>query len=362
MYEARITKLRAVLREKNLDAILLSNFYNISFFTGFQSLTENEREAFVLVAPKNVYLFTDARYTYEGELATLRYLEPSRGLLTQLTELCLTEKIGRVGFESEDLTHNEYHLLTTGLPAVQFFPTSQLGVRVREVKEEGEISYIKTACEVTDMVLKDIVSVITVGMREKEIAYKMDSMIKARGYEPSFDPIVAVDANAAIPHYNTKKGNGVVADTSVVLIDFGVEYRGYSSDITRMVYMKNAPVEALTAYEILAKTQQETIDKAYSVTKLQDLDLYCRKLLTEKGYPDFPHSLGHGLGLEVHEYPKVSFNSTDLKKDGQIWTVEPGIYVAGKWGARVEDTVTVKNGQAIPLTLFSKDLLVCPVT
>lgn len=366
MFSQRIEKLRDKLAEKNLGAFLVSNFYNILYLTGFKTLTTDEREAFVLITKDNVYLFTDERYVEKdskltiSSLASLRVklIEPGKGLLSHLGEIVAEEKIQNMGFETEDLRHFEYENVRLMPQTLQLQPTARFVMALREVKDANEIEKAKRAGEITDDCFAHIIKAIKPGMAEKEIAFKLEILIREAGSELAFDPIVAIDQNAAVPHYDTKMGNGLVKHPSVILIDFGVKYKDYLSDVTRMIFFGKPGDDVMKAYVSLQKAQEQTVEQISRREKLSEVDEFCRKLLTDDKLPSYPHSTGHGAGLEIHEYPKVSFNSLDLKKDGQIFTVEPGVYVPGKWGMRVEDTVVIKNGKAEILTKYSKEALI----
>ncbi len=374
MIVQRLQKLRNVMSEKSLNAFLVSNFYNIVYLTDFKTLTTNEREAFVLVTKKNTYLFTDERYVNSnlpaspagGPLTTykLRLIEPGKGLLFHLDEIVKEEKIKKVGFESEDLRYHEYNTIKLRLSTTQLIPTVQLVIAIREIKDDIEIQKIEKACEIGDQCLQELLPLIKEEMTEKEIAFKMEMWIKEKGYDLAFDPIVAIDANSAVAHHNTKEGSGKVRKGSVVLLDYGVKYKGYLSDITRMLFFGQPTDEMSRAYRVLLNAQESAVKKISEIISLKDIDLFCRKLITDppageagNHLPSYPHSTGHGVGLEIHEYPKVSLNSADLKKEHQIITIEPGVYFPGKWGMRIEDTVVInKDLSARILTKYPKSL------
>ena len=366
MYDPRINKVRETLRDKGIDSLLISNFFNILYLTGFKTLTKDEREAFVLVTKKKIYLFSDERYldgSSKFEVGSLKLelklIKPEKGLISHLQEIVKEEQIKTLGFEAEDLRFNEYQKLKESLSSLALLAMDRLIVKIREIKDEDEINYIQKACEIGDQCLSEITRFIKQGTTEKEIAFRIEMWLKEKGYDIAFDPIVAIDANSAVAHYNTKDGEGVVKNGSVILIDFGVKHKDYVSDITRMAFFGRPSDEVKHVYEVLLQAQEKTVEKVAYSDLLKDIDDFCRKLITNNRFPNYPHSTGHGVGLEIHEYPKVSFNSTDRKQVNQIFTIEPGVYFPGKFGMRIEDTLVVEeNLKARTLTKFPKSLLI----
>lgn len=344
------------MAELKTDVLLVSSFYNILYLTGFKTLTADEREAFVLVTKNNMYLFTDGRYfgkNFQFSISNLqlKLIAPEKSVMRHLSDIITAEKIQSLAVEAEDLHVDEYEKLQKTFPSVRLVAVNNLIIRIREIKNDEEIRKIQKACTVTDQCLTEIIRTIKVGQTEKEIAFRLEMWLKKHGYDLAFDPIVAVNQNSAVPHYSTKDGAGKVEKHSVVLIDFGAKYADYRSDITRMVFI-NPDTEMINVYNQLRKLQAETIDQIEIGEPAKKLDEYSRR------HQSFTHSLGHGVGLEIHEYPKLSAQSTDIVRAGQVFTIEPGIYLPGKYGMRVEDTVMVDaSDQAAVLTRFPKALL-----
>lgn len=373
MFQQRITKLKNILKEQRVDALLVSNFYNILYLTGFKTLTENEREAFVVVSNLNIYLITDGRYLnniknqklnikniYKKSNIKILLMTPKKKLIQNLQVIVNEEKIIRFAVESEDIRLPEYLNIKEKLK-VEIVPIDRLIVHLRMIKDSLEIRNIKEACRIGDQCLKEIIKTIKVGQTEKEIAWKIESWIRNKGYEIAFDPIVAIDKNSAIPHYNTKAGIGRVRHGSTILIDFGVRYQDYCPDMTRMIFIDKPNQIMINIYNILLSAQEKTIKCLHTIKYLKEADDFCRSLLARSRLAKlyYPHSSGHGVGLEVHEYPKVSMSSQDVIKPNQVFTIEPGIYFEGEWGMRIEDTVFVnKDLQSYVLTNFPKSLLI----
>lgn len=355
--QQRVRRLREKLKRESYNAIFISNFYNIFYLTGFKTLTTDEREAFVLVTSSNVYLFTDARYLSAPQSSfELRLIEPHHGVLQHLEEIIKKEKIEKLGFEGEDLKYFEYQRLTMTAKNTSLHPLPHLLVKEREIKDASEIKKIERACDVTGQCLNDMVKIIREGITEKEIAFKTELWLKSNGYDLAFYPIVAVDSNSAIPHYDTRSGNGIVAKSSLILIDFGAKFEDYLSDITRVFFVGEPTKEQRFAYQTLLAAQEKTVELISKNKDPKTIDTACRNMITEANLPDYSHSTGHGVGLEIHEYPKISFNSQDSVLEQQVFTIEPGIYLPGKFGLRIEDTVAIEKGQAKILTKFPKTM------
>lgn len=365
-------KLLSLFPQNNIDALLISNFYNILYLTGFKTLSPDEREAWVLVTDNHTYILTDGRYinlknkkekiknANKKAKIIYRQLDPNNHLLNQLKELIRREKISKLGFEGDDLRVAELKKFTEKIPEVKWQETEKLIIKLREIKEKEEVEKIKKACQIVDNCLKEITKVIKVGMSEKEIAFKIEFYLKRKGFDLAFYPIVAIDKNSSLPHYNTKEGEGRVRKNSVILIDFGARYQDYNSDITRMIFISPTR-EMINVYEKLLTIQEKTItllrQSQQDGIPLNKVDQFCRKLLEESLLPNYSHSTGHGVGLEVHEYPKISQSSTDTLRPGQVFTIEPGVYFAEKWGMRIEDTIVIDiDLKPKVLTKFTKSL------
>jgi len=342
--------------EKNF---LVSQFYNILYLAGFETLSPHEREAYLLLVGDRKIIITDARYNGEkhSEDSELYIFKQGEKIGEVIQRICKDNKITILGCEADDLKWSEIQMIQK--LGIEFIPVAHAFSLERSIKTDEELFAIKQACHIGDLVLKDITPYIHPGQTEKEIAWLIEKSIR-EGYnaELSFDPIVAVDTHAAVPHYNTKKGNGTIEDGSLLLLDFGVKFHNYCSDITRMVGVGEVATEIKKTYSQLLDVQKRTISYGDTENELIKMDEYCRKELQKYGLPIFNHSTGHGIGLEVHESPRVSFISQETKKPGQVFTIEPGVYIDGKWGMRIEDTITVlDHGELEVLTRFPKELI-----
>jgi len=334
MLQTRVEKLRKILVEKNLGGFLVSNFYNILYLTGFKTLTENEREAWALVTSKNTYLFTDSRYITDqnSKIYNIKLITPEKGLIKHLQEIIIEEKIQKLGFEGEDLKVNELQKMKEFLTNVELISLEKLIVKIREIKDEEEINNLRKACQIADQCLDEIVKTIKIGTAEKEIAFQIEFWLKKKGYDVSFYPIVAIDKNSAVPHYDTRSGNNEkVKKNSIILIDYGAKFKNYHSDTTRMIFTGKPTDEMINVYNALLNAQEKTIEQLKIDNNPVSIDQFCRRLITNSTdstdyrLPSYSHSTGHGVGLQIHEYPKISYTSVDVLLPNQVVTIEPGV-------------------------------------
>jgi len=366
----RAEGLREHFTKYKIDALLVSNSTNVLYLTGFQGLSPTEREAFCLVTNNNLYLFTDPRQDLKNVKAPhfakasrgkqnievkIKLFTPAKKFTDHLKDILKNEQIKRLGFEEEDLTYAEYKRLQNKLEVI--FNSVSYGVaKVREKKEKKEVAKIKKACDLSGDCLHDIIPTVRVGQTEKEIGWKIEKWIRENGFDLAFDPIVASAANAAIPHYDTKHGQGKITKDSLLLIDMGVRYQNYNADITRMFSVGTPSTEIQNVYEILRNAQKQTVNEIARLGKAKKIDEFCRNLLEKHDLPTYAHSTGHGVGLEVHESPNLSPNSESSIEEGMVITVEPGIYISGKFGMRIEDTIYVGENEIEVLSQFPTDL------
>ena len=357
---SRIDLVRSELEKLDLDACLISQHHNIFYLTAFQGLSEQEREAWCVVTKEKIYLVTDGRYidSVDNSNLTIRELTAENALPKILSGIIKEEKVTSLGFEAEDLTYHEYSYFKKNA-AVSLKETRRLVSGIREKKDDEEIAAITEACRIMDQCLKEVSGAISLGQTEREIALAIEWWLKQHGSDLAFDPIVAINEHAAIPHFNTKAdGDAKVTAGAVILIDCGALNNHYMSDITRMLVVGKPTAEFSQAYQALLEAQEIAIQLLGEKQHYKNVDLMTRAFLEKKGYPSYAHSTGHGLGLEIHEGPKVALNSKDTIQPGHIVTIEPGIYLKGKFGIRIEDTVVIdETGQPRCLTLSPKALI-----
>lgn len=355
----RLKRVSSTLYNKHLDALLVSSISNIVYLTGFSGFSAYEREVFLLITQKKGYVFTDGRYS---ELVikkiphfNLVEISSSLPLRLALKKIIEENKIKTVGFEPENITVSEYTTFKKRLK-IKLVPTKGIIQNLRLVKDSDEIKHIKKACETGDKTFLHILSHLKTGVTEKEIANIMESFMKKHGGEPSFPTIVAFGKNASVPHHQT--GKSKLTKNNFVLLDFGVQINNYCSDMTRTIIFGKANEEQKRMYNTVFKAQQKAIETlSKGEMNAVKIDKSARDYINSQGYPSIPHSLGHGIGVEVHEAPRLSPVSKDVLKNGMVFSVEPGIYVLGFGGVRIEDLVLIDNGIPRFLTHSPKELI-----
>ncbi|WP_129407881.1 M24 family metallopeptidase [Marinitoga lauensis] len=359
MFENRIKKLREKMESKNLDAYLIINIENSSkpssyYLTGFTGSF-----SIIYITHNDIIFMTDGRYTEQAEKQTgIKPLLFKTKLSEELKNIINLPKGAKIGFESTTISSNIYLKVLKSFENYEFIPAEDLITELRRTKSEEEIKFIKEAAIIAEKALQETLDTFIVGMTEKEFAAKLEYNMRLFGADNyAFETIVASGFRGALPH-------GIASDKKIengelVVIDFGAYANGYNSDITRTIAVGNVSEKQRNIYELVLKAQMAAIDAAKSGMRYGDLDKVARNIIAEGGYGEyFTHSLGHGLGLEVHENPRVSKNSELISMVGDIITIEPGIYLPGELGVRIEDDVLITNDGCEVLTSFDKKLII----
>ncbi len=332
-----------------LDApLLVTNLTNVFYLTGFDS-----SNAALLVEPDGgATLFTDFRYAESARAA--------QGVEVQMTKRSMMADVGgrlkgRVQFEADVLPYLEWERLATG-PA-ELVPTRGLVDGIRAIKDDEEIATIAKAARIADRGFEALTAETFVGRSEREIAWRLRELLHAHGAdELAFETIVASGVNGALPHAHPT--DRIVERGTLVTIDWGVRIDGYYSDCTRTVSTGALPEGLRKAYDVCLAAQQSACANIKAGLTGVEADALARDPITDAGFGEnFGHGLGHGVGLMVHEAPRLSTESTDTLEVGHIVTVEPGIYIVGLGGCRIEDLAVVREGGLELLTSFPKDLI-----
>jgi Xaa-Pro aminopeptidase len=340
---SRIERLRASLEEP----LLVTNPTNILYLFGFRS-----SNAALLVEHDRARLFTDFRYSEAARAVEgVKYEETKRALLMDLSE----RLSGRVGFESDAVSYAGYETLRRG--RIEPVPRRGLVERLRAVKDDEELAAIERACGITDRVFERLVEERFIGRTEQELAWTIEQLFHDEGADAvAFETIVASGPNAARPH--SRATERPIGRGETVVVDTGCMVDGYASDYTRTFVTGFVDADVKEAYAVVLAAQQAGFDTLGGGVRGVDADAAARRVVDETPFAGmFGHGLGHGLGLEVHEAPRLSTESADILEPGNVVTVEPGIYLEGRAGIRIEDNVVITDGGARNFTGFRKDLI-----
>lgn len=350
----RIQKVQELLKKHKLDAFLFSSQPNVFYLSGFRS-----SHAYVVITRDSYHLLTDGRY-YEKAKSTLKdwdvvlikenTLKVIKGFLKKL-------RVFNVGYE-EDRVSCEFKKSLKG--SFRWAGISGFLKDLRAIKDEEELKIIKEGVKVSDRVYRRLLENISVNNTELEIRSYLVSQFFSEGASgESFPAIVASGKGSAIPHYETS--NKPIKYGEPLLIDMGLLWKGYCTDFTRTVFLGKANSEFRRVYTIVRDAHLLALEKIKVGRKLGDIDKVAREYIKKRGYGKFfNHSLGHGVGIEIHEFPRLYYKGKDkdvVIEEGMVFTVEPGIYLPGKFGIRLENIVAVKGGIGEPLSEIALDLV-----
>jgi Xaa-Pro aminopeptidase len=353
---ARLAALAEALTSAHLDALLLTSLANIRYLTGFSGTS-----ALLVVTARDAVLVTDFRYQTQaaeqvGDLARVLIEGQSlwSGLWAQLPTMGTIEV---VGFESVHLLHRDFQRLLEQGARWQWRPTTELVEQLRERKDEDEVEAIRAAAGIAERALERTLGQVRAGMTELEVAGVLEHALRDAGSEGfPFPSIVASGARAALPH---ARSSGKVVETGdFLLMDFGAEHRGYCADVTRTVVIGRASEEQRAVYEVVRGANAAASAGVRAGIRGKDADALARSYIEARGLGAlFGHSLGHGLGLEVHEAPRLARTADTPLPPGAVVTIEPGVYRPGWGGVRIEDDVHLGAAGPESLTHFTRELL-----
>jgi len=349
----RLTRLRQKLVEQELDAIVITQPENRRYLSGFTG-----SDGALIISADAAYLATDFRYYEQAQrqaphftLAKIEDKFPPR-----LAELVSDIGARRVGFESTHVTVDQHQRWAEAAKGFELVPTKGIVEELRAVKDEGELALIRQAVELSDAALAHIVEWLRPGMTEKEVAWELEAFMRTHGADTiAFDLIVGSGPNGAMAH--AEPSDRQIQEGEPIVLDLGARVGGYCSDLTRTICL-GAPDEKLRQIHSIVLEAQETAEAAMRAgLKGSTVDAIARDLIVAAGHGEhFGHSLGHGVGLAVHERPRLAKTSEDVLQAGMVVTVEPGIYIEGWGGVRIEDLVVVREQGIEVLTSAPKGL------
>lgn len=350
----RIKQTNSLVKKNKLDVLIVSRLSNIRYLCGYSG-----SNGILVLAPPKAYFLTDFRYKVQArkEVKNCQVVIAERELIGEFVKLqCFRKKV-TVGFESAFMTVEVHGKIKELIPKANLVPVSNMVESLSVVKDAGEITKIKRAVKIADMVFGDILKLVRPGVKERDLALEMSyRMIKLGADGPAFDFIVASGQRSCMPHGRAsdrklKKGD-------FVTFDFGCFYNGYASDITRTIVLGKATARQKKIYNIVLKAQLEAISSVRPRMPAKELDKVARDVINKEGYGDyFGHGLGHGLGLEVHDNPVLNPRSRDILVEGNVVTIEPGIYIPAWGGVRIEDDVVVTQNGCRVLSKSAKELI-----
>jgi Xaa-Pro aminopeptidase len=342
-------RLERQLAERELDQMLVTNLVNVRYLTGFTGTN-----GACVCGSRLRLFFTDSRYTgrAEAEVQGWEILTVGNDWLGGIAE----RLGGKVGFEDDHVSARLLEKLKEKLPGgVELVPAGGRVEELRRVKDAGELSAIEEAAKLADEAWRWSVEQGFLGRTERDVARALEARIRELGGDPSFPAIVAAGPNGALPH--AEPGEREIGRGELVVFDMGAQIGGYCSDGTRTFATGDPGEDGHAVYEVVREAQQASLEAIEPGVKGEDVDKVARGVIDAAGYGDrFGHGLGHGVGLELHEGPRLSLRSDDVLAAGEVVTVEPGVYLPGRLGVRIEDLVVVTEGGLRNLSSLPKEL------
>jgi Xaa-Pro aminopeptidase len=352
---ARQERLRALLESRRIPLLLVTNLVNVRYLTGFTGSA-----GMALIGPRQGILWVDPRYTLQARQQAhgVEVIEEKKGVLRGAAAWLGKSHARDVAFESATLTWAQHEQLRSeGDRNLRLRPAGDLIEELRVVKDRGEIEMIRQAGKVTSEVLRDVLPLIKPGTKELDLAAEIEYRMRKRGAEgAAFETIVVSGPRSACPH--ARPSANPLHESELVILDLGAILGGYAADMTRTVFLGEPARRVRNLYAAVVKAQRRAIRSVQDGTKAGDVDSAARRVLAERGLARyFTHSTGHGVGLEIHERPRLGKGEKTRLRAGSVVTVEPGIYIEGFGGIRVEDTVLVGQDGPEIITVGSTELL-----
>jgi Xaa-Pro aminopeptidase len=352
----RLAKLRKLIGDKRLgiDALLVASQENRFYLSGFSGSS-----GYLVIGQDYAHLLTDFRYTEQAtdQAPGFKVIQHGSPYVKTLQEVLKKAKVRRLGFEKAHLTYARYEELRDKLAPVELVPTEDLVEKLRAVKDAGEIKAIRTAVQVADRAFEALLKTLQVGQTEKEVAAELEYQMRKLGATAaSFSTIAAAGPRSSLPHAEPTDRKIDFGD--FLTLDFGAVVGGYCSDCTRTVVFGRVTKKQREVYDVVLEAQRAALEAARPGLKGKELDAVARQVITEAGFgPNFGHGLGHGVGLAVHEGPSAGQTHEDILKAGHVITIEPGIYLPGWGGVRIEDMGVITRTGFDDFTAAPKELI-----
>jgi Xaa-Pro aminopeptidase len=355
MEKVRLLRLREAMQDQKLEAVFITNAFNRKYLSGFTGSS-----GYLIITLDQAILLTDFRYMTQAPVQARYYevIEHGPKSIESVKEILNKLSVKQLGFEQNEITFGLYQSYAADLNPIELIPTDQLVEKLRIYKDTAELQIMQEAADLADQTFSYILTKLAPGISEKAIALEMEIYMRKHGAtSSSFDTIVASGERSALPH-------GVASDrilqaNEFVKLDFGAYYNGYCSDLTRTVVLGVPTEKHKQIYAVVLDAQLQALDKLRPGMTGREADAVARDIIVKAGFGDyFGHGTGHGLGMEIHEAPRLSFQSDTVLEAGMVVTVEPGIYIPGFGGVRIEDDVVLTETGIRILTHSSKDFIV----
>lgn len=337
---ARIQKIVDQLSETGADAMLVTNEINVAYLSGFTG-----DSSYLLIQPDKTTIISDGRYETQiadecpDLAAVIRY--SGTKMIDSVRETVGDSGAKQVAIEAAHLSISEFRMFDSLIDSVQWVETSGVVETLRMIKDAGEIEILRESVRINQLAFKSVVAKLRKNWSEKQISHELESTMRFLGADGvSFVPIIAYGASGALPHY--EPSDATIGDAATLLIDWGANYKGFASDMTRTLHRDHASDRFRSAYQAVLDSQLAGIEAIGPGVPASDVDAAARSVLQKAGHGEaFMHGLGHGIGLQIHEAPRMSSISTETLQPGMVITVEPGVYYPGEFGIRIEDDVLV---------------------
>ncbi|HHU74044.1 MAG TPA: aminopeptidase P family protein [Clostridiales bacterium] len=348
-------KVQELLKNLDLDAVLVSNPNNLRYVSGFAGET-----GYLYISQNRHAVITDFRYTIQAEMEAEGYeiiTIGNGGYVEAINDMLISENIENLGFEAEDMLYSTFQTFKENLKVKNFQPIGNEITRMRRIKTANELEFIRKAEAIGDQVFMEMLDYIKPGMTELEIAARIEYLLKMNGAQAlSFSSIVASGFNSSMPHAVPTEKKVMVGD--FLTMDFGCVYEGYCSDMTRTIVIGKASEEQKKVYQTVLEAQEAALAFIKAGYQGKEIDKVARDIIYKAGYEGcFGHGLGHSVGLHIHENPRLSPMEEEIIEAGMAVTVEPGIYMKGFGGVRIEDLVAVTEEGCVNFTNSAKELI-----
>jgi Xaa-Pro aminopeptidase len=355
MIRRRLKAVRVLMTSLRLQSMLVTELAHVRYLTGFSGSS-----GLCIITLAKQFFITDRRYKSQAlqEVHGSKIIIAKKNLFPVLAEKKLIPTGSRAGFESRHISVADMKSLKRLLPQRHFIPATSILENVTAIKDDKEIELIRYAASISDKVFKKLLTLVRPGVYEYDIAAEISYLQRKYGAErDAFDPIVASGERGALPHARASKKK--IRRGDMVVLDFGCYYHGYCSDITRTIAVGNPSADMKKVYQIVLDAQKKAIEVVRNGVAARSIDAVARNHIRQNGYGRyFFHSLGHGIGIHVHDPLRISAISTAVLETGNVITIEPGIYIPGQGGVRIEDDIVVCENDCDILTTSSKELII----